>query len=442
MDASASQTFGETFGGLQDDGFNWVINTTDGGYAMTGYTGSYGNASLVNSSNSTSGQSGVWLFKVDASGKEQWNRTYGGLNQDVGYSLVQTPDKGYAIAGYTTASGWMEMYLIRTDANGIELWNRTFTNGDQDGAYSLAMTSDGGFILTGFSYMENKSGWDLYLVKTDANGYQQWNKTIGGLYKDAGHDVEQTSDGGYIITGYTQSYGNRGGGTFGQGTEDLWLLKTDAHGNEEWNQTFGGKNYDDGFAVHELSDGGYIVAGTTKSILANGTKISAFSPNDTARVYLIKTDAEGKELWNQTYGGNTSSAAFDMIPVTGGYVLTGATYTTNGDADIFALKTNLTGTVEWAKSYGGPKNDFAYSIIPATDGGYILAGQTESFGRVAFDGYLLKIGDDGSGPTLATSMPVTATSQGVPLVVYILSVIVIVCLAGALFFAWGWYTHR
>ena len=448
---SAGQPWSRTYGGLLNDGFNKIINTSDGGYAAIGYTSTYGNGTGNQSSN-------VWLVKMSSNGTEQWNRTYGGTGQDVGYSIVQESDGGYAIAGYTTSYGYgngssngtgneaLKMWLIRTDVNGNEMWNKTFGNGDQDGALDLAQTNDGGFILVGFSYLVNKTGWDMYLVKTDASGDLEWSKLYGGAKKDAGQYIEQTSDGGYIITGYTESYGLIHGDIYGDGSENLWLFKTDANGNEEWNNTYGGLDYNVGYYVQQLKSGDYIVAGTSESFDKNGTPITAFNETtDIARAYLLETNSTGAELWNTTFGGIAATIGFSMVVQPDGYVLAGTTGTEYGD-DFFALKTSLNGTEEWNDSYGGPLNNYCYSIIPASNGGYALAGYTNSFGNGNTSGYVVKINSDGSGPAAVNIQnfqnSTNTTGSTFPTSVYLISVIVLICLIGALFFGWKWYTSK
>ena len=443
--SSTSQPWSATYGGPNDDGFNSVIQTLDGGYAAVGYTSSFGNGTSGNGTfyNDTSN---VILVKTDINGKVQWNKTYGGSLLDVGYGIVQTTDGGYAIAGYETSftNGTMNVYLIRTDADGNMLWNKTFGNGVQDGAYSIAKTSDSGFILTGFTYLKSKGGWDAYLIKTDAKGNMLWNRTYGGTDKDLGHYVEQTSDGGYIITGSTKSFGIRGGDRFDQGTENLWLIKTDANGTEQWNKTFGGKDYDDGFYVNQQSDGSYIVTGTTKSFNANGT-MRNFSINNTARAYLIKTDANGNELWNLTYGENTDMATYSMIIAPDGYVIAGTTYTNATGWDVFALKTDLNGSGEWAYTYGGLQDDYGYSICPS-DNGYVIAGSTNSFGNGGLDGYLVKIAENGSGPTSLKIWPTTTpennSGNASSTTNLILVPIVIACVAIAALVIWKWLLRK
>lgn len=421
----ASQPWSKTYSEAKDDAFNKVIGTADGGYAAIGYTGSSGNGTGDNSSC-------IWLIKTDPDGNQLWNKTYGSAGQDAGYGIVQTADGGYAIAGYTMpfSNGTMKTYLARTDASGNLLWDKTYGGNQQSGAYSLAKTSDGGFILTGFDYVNDSHGWDVSLIKTDATGNVMWAKTYGGPEKEAGHYVEQTGDGGYIITGYTKSFGNQGGNMFGVGAEDLWLIKTDASGNEQWNRTFGGMDYDDGFSVNQLAEGGYIVAGTTKSFYPNGNRKSAYDVNDTARAYLIRTDAKGNELWNKTFGGNTDTAIFSMDVMQDGYVLTGTTFTDKGDADIIVLKADLNGTGLWGYTYGGQQDDYGYSICQA-DGGFAIAGSTKSFGNDGTDGYIIRINEDG---TMSTVAPGTQ-GQSSPMSKDIILLIAIIAFVGVAIFA-------
>jgi regulation of enolase protein 1 (concanavalin A-like superfamily) len=430
---STNQSWFNAFGGSKPSGFNSVISTSDGGYAAVGYTSSYGNGT-TNSSTAN-----VWLVKTYANGTEQWNRTYGGPLEDVGYGIVQTADGGYAIAGYETSltNSTMMVWLLKTDTNGNMQWNKTYGAGLEDGAYSLCQTSDGGFIMTGFSYNNTKGGWDAFLLKTDAEGNLMWNQSYGGSIKEVGHCVEQTSDGGYIFAGYTESYGVQGGNIYGEGAENLWVVKTDANGTEQWNQTFGGYNYDDSFAVQQLSDDGYMVAGTTQSYYTNGTMMPAYDANATLRAYLIRLDANGTMLWTKTYGGNYSSAIFSMDVVPDGYVLAGTSYTPEGNENILVSKIALNGTGEWAYTYGGTKNDVGYSIR-LINNGFVVAGATQSFAENnSQDGFLMTIGENGTG-ILSPSQP----GQGPTATTVFLAGFVIVCVAIAALVAWKWVLRR
>jgi hypothetical protein len=215
------------------------------------------------------------VFSVEADAA-MWSQTYGGTSDDYGRSVVQTSDGGYAIAGYTWSygAGITDVWLIKTDASGTAQWNQTYGGTGEDVGYSVVETSDGGYAIAGETQSYGAGQYDVWLVKTDATGTVQWNQTYGGTWNDYGYSVVQTSDGGYAIAGWTGSYG--------AGNDDVWLVKTDAAGTVQWNQTYGGTSWDDGYSVVETSDGGYAIAGWTGSYGAG---------NDD--VWLVKTDESG-----------------------------------------------------------------------------------------------------------------------------------------------------
>jgi len=245
--ASAVKKWSKTFGGSKDDEGDSVQQTSDGGYIVVGHTSSYG-----------AGYSDVYLIKTDASGNKVWEKTFGGGNIDVGESVQQTSDGGYIVAGGTMPYGTGKggVYLIKTDASGNKVWEKTFGGKDDEG-HSVQQTSDGGYIVAGITNSYGAGGYDVYLIKTDASGNKVWEKTFGGSKDEEWSSVQQTSDGGYIIAGDTMSYG--------AGVSDVYLIKTDASGNKVWEKTFGGNKGDSGKLVQQTSDGGYIVVGTTNS---------------------------------------------------------------------------------------------------------------------------------------------------------------------------------
>ncbi|NQS97598.1 MAG: right-handed parallel beta-helix repeat-containing protein, partial [candidate division Zixibacteria bacterium] len=206
---------------------------------------------------------------------EQWWQTFGGSSGDVGKSVQQTSDGGYIIAGYTYSygAGYADVYLIKTDANGNETWSQTFGGSESDRGNSVQQTADGGYVIAGYTSSYGAGGNDVYLIKTDENGNETWSQTIGGSDFEKAYSVQQTADGGYIIAGYTSSYG--------AGGYDAYLIKTDTSGNEQWSQTFGGSDNDFGYSVQQTSDGGYIITGRTESYGAGSYD-----------VYLIRVDSE------------------------------------------------------------------------------------------------------------------------------------------------------
>ncbi|MFH1213455.1 MAG: T9SS type A sorting domain-containing protein [Candidatus Neomarinimicrobiota bacterium] len=304
-----------------------------------------------------------------------WTKTYGGPNSDLGYSVQQTTDGGYIVTGYTDSYGLgIDLWLVKTNALGDTLWTKTYGGPNYDIGYSVQQTTDGGYIVTGYTNSYGLGYYDLWLVKTNASGDTLWTKTYGGPNSDLGYSVQQTTDGGYIVTGRTDLYG--------LGT-DLWLIKTNASGDTLWTKTYGGPNSDYGYSVQQTTDGGYIVTGRADLYGLGGD------------LWLIKTNVSGDTLWTKTYGGPNSDIGYSVQQTTDGcYVVVGYTYGFDGtNGDLWLIKTNASGDTLWTKTYGGPSSDYGRSVQQTDDGGYIVVGYTFGLDGTDPDVWLLKIGE-------------------------------------------------
>jgi len=372
------QTYGDT---LYQYGA-CVQQTIDGGYIVTGHTHSIG-ASWD-----------VYLMKTNSFGDTLWTQTYGGTFSDVGSCVHQTTDGGYIVAGETASygAGFWDVYLIKTDSNGDTLWTQTYGGSDFDVGNSVQQTADGGFIVAGETKSFGAGNKDVYLVRTDSNGETIWTQTYGGGNYDVGNSVQQTADGGFIVTGVTRSYG--------AGNDDVYLVKTDSNGDTIWTQTYGGGNYEVGNSVQQTTDGGYIVSGYTGSIVG-----------DYSDVYLIKTDSNGDTIWTQTIGGSDLNCGECVQQTTdGGYIVAGHIGSTAGVFDVYLLKTDSVGDTLWTQTIGGSEDDFASSVEQTIDGGYIVVGSTKSYGTGDSDIFLIKlefapgIGEESEGSILPITL--------------------------------------
>ncbi|MBD3169259.1 MAG: T9SS type A sorting domain-containing protein [candidate division Zixibacteria bacterium] len=358
--APGDALWSNTYGGGSYDYGECIQQTSDGGYIMTGYTYSYGvNEDLL-------------LVKIDSSGNQEWYRNYGGSDEDRGFWVQQVADGGYIAVGYTLSfgAGYRDIYVVRTDSNGDSLWANTYGASSHDFGYCVQLTTDGGYILSGYTQSYGPST-QLYLVKIDANGNQQWENNYGGSSLEEVGFVQQTSDGGYVLVGNSRSHSSNW---------NAYMVKTNASGTMVWERWYDEYSY--ARNVVQTPDGGYALLG--------------YKWDGNSNFYLVKTSSNGTSQWDRTYGGsNTEEGKTITLTPDGGYLLAGYTNTYGaGGEDIYLVKTAANGDTVWTKTHGGSSTERAYSIHTTDDGRYIVGGYTNSFGHGSYDFYAIKIDED------------------------------------------------
>ena len=375
-------TFQKTIGWYSSEYGYAVNNTIDGGYITVGRTNSF-NLS----------DDDVYLTKTDSEGNLIWTKALGGDGEDIGYDIQQTTDEGYIITGLTTSFGLSSghVYLIKTNINGDPVWSKAFTGI----GHSVRQTTDDGYIVAGYSFNFPNSD-DITLIKTDMNGDTLWTKNIGGTEAERAQAVRQTEDGGYIITGQTQS--------FGVAYNDVFLIKADSTGNIIWSKTYGGADNDYAHDVQQTLDGGYIITGYTWSFSSGSGDI-----------YVIKTDNNGDLLWANAYGGTGYDLGYTVIQTSdGGYTVAGYTDSFGaGNEDVYLIRIDGSGSLLWSKTYGGSNYEEGYSVYQTSDSGFVISGEISSAGTGGVDVYLIKTDKNGnsgcneSNPSTITTTTVT-----------------------------------
>jgi len=273
-------------GGSGDDGANSIQQTRDGGYIVAGLSFSTDIPGVTNH-----GSADYYLLKLNAKGAVVWQKMYGGSGIDFAYSIQQTRDGGYIVAGHSSSTdipgvtihGINDCYLLKLDANGAVVWQKMYGGSGDDFAYSIQQTRDGGYIVAGYSSSTNK---DYYLLKLDATGAVVWQKMYGGSFDDVAYSIQQTLDNGYIVAGYATSTNIPG--VTNHGGSDYYLLKLDVNGAMVWQKMYGGSGDDEAYSIQQTSDGGYIVAG-----LSTSTDIPKVFNHGGEDYYLLKLDANG-----------------------------------------------------------------------------------------------------------------------------------------------------
>ena len=390
-------TWISNYGGTGDDSARSIIRTNDGGFAILGMTSSI-DGDLDFKSLPVND---YWLVKLSANGELQWQKTYGGSGDDQGQQVIQTSDGGFAITGYaqsddgdgTNNEGFHDNWILRLDASGTILWEKSFGFAGHDHSYDLVETEDGGFFFSGFLDITSSNGeggtdkssltahgvGEFWGTKVDANGNLQWRKFFGGTNNDRSFGVVNAHDGGYVLAGASESddfdISNP------KGSYDFWAVKVNKNGEFEWESSFGGTGIDQAQDILATSDGGYVITGNTFSTDTQVTK-----NNGQSDVWLIKIDDSGQLLWQKSFGGSAFDAAHSVRPtLDGGLLVCGNSKSFDGDVsqnfgenDIWVFKTDASGNLQWEKSFGGLSLDFGYDAIETQSGNIVLVGETAS----------------------------------------------------------------
>jgi len=313
--ADAAPGWIKTFGGTDRELARCVIQTSDGGFLMAGYTRSFG-----------AGLNDVWLVKTDVNGNMQWNKTYGGTEDDEAYWAIQTTDGGYAMACWSYSLGG-RVWLVKTDTNGNAQWNKTYGNSQEQIPHAIVQTSDGGYAIA--CYLRQGTQSYFWLIKTNSNGDVLWDKTYGVTNKDQALCLVRTSDGDYALGGVANH-------PIVVGQSSFELVKTDANGNLQWNKTYGGTGSYIAYSVIQTSDGGYALAGKADPKALTGTGQASF--------WLVKTNSSGNMEWNMTYGGVVYEVAYSFCNTSdNGYAIAGYQSFSGGGYGPWLIKTDSMG---------------------------------------------------------------------------------------------------
>ncbi len=358
----------KTYGGVNTETAYAIQQTADSGFIVAGSTSSFG----------TEGD--CWVIKLDNNGNVSWEKTYGGSNADLVQSIQQTTDGCYVMAGrtYSFGSGNGDVWVLKLGSSGSVIWQKTYGGNSEDISYFIQQTTDGGYIVAGITRSYGAGNWDYLILKLDEYGDVSWQKTYGKNGSDVARMIRQTTDGGYIVAGYTRSSG--------AGSYDYWLLKLDSTGNTAWQKTYGGNSDDYSYSIRQTTDGGYIVAGETRSFGAGNSDF-----------WVLKLDSNGNVTWQKTYGGSSEDFTYSIWQtIDGDYVAGGFTQSFGaGSYDYWVLKLDDNGNIVWQKTYGLSNNEGVLSIQQTADKGYIVAGPMRISSASDADFGVLKI--DGSG---------------------------------------------
>ncbi|MDW7679756.1 MAG: choice-of-anchor D domain-containing protein, partial [bacterium] len=336
LDAYGQIEWNQWYGEEQwSESFSEVIATEDGGYIAVG----------SHSYSEQRGEPNIYAIKTDASGNLIWEKSYGKseYKPDAAADVTPSGDGGYLIAGYSQSQQNKEAYLIKIDADGNIIWEKTYGGSGGDEINKIRQTTDGGFVFVGSSssfYTGSEGDFDFYLVKIDAEGNLIWEKHYGGTDWDRANSFVITNDGGYLMVGYTASP------EFGAVAREIYLVKVDADGNKQWQKIYGWEHKDSASDVIVTRDGGYLIVGSSERLYDSDFDTWR------SDLYVIKTDGSGNELWSKLFGGVHDESASCVRQVSdGGFIISGRTKSYSKDSEIYLLKLDKSGGFSFVFDY-------------------------------------------------------------------------------------------
>ena len=383
----------KTFGGTKNESAHKVVKTLDEGYAVFGFTQSNDNDITDKIDDSYD----YWLLKFSSEDEIQWSKTYGGSNDDRGRNIITTSDGGFAIVGFSQSSngdvtennGLYDFWVAKLDVNGTISWQKSFGFSGTDQAFSIIQTNDGGYLVNGIldvtasggqgNSRNRHAGGDYWAIKMDANGNREWWNYYGGTNTDTAFKTIQTNDNGFLFFGSSDS--EDVDITDNKGVYDFWVVKTNNTGQIQWQKNYGGSELDEAFDAIKTNDGNFLIVGNTRS---NDKDIS--ENNGSSDIWAIKIDANGNLLWEQNYGGSSFDLANGVTQAQdGGFYIVGNTRSSNmdvtnnnGNKDVWVLKINNNGQLLSQKTIGGSEIDNANSVIELSNQNIIVVGESWS----------------------------------------------------------------
>ena len=385
-----------TLGGSKNESAQAVVNTTDGGYAVLGHAQSM-DGDVTNKSNESYD---YWVLKFDTTNQIQWQKTYGGSDDDRGTDLIQTSDGGYAVIGKSKSNdldvsenaGFDDFWVSKLDSSGSISWEYTFGFAGSDTPYSIIQTNDNGYLLSGVldvsasngqgdrnSIGSRHAGGDYWVIKLNANGVKQWSNYYGGSFTDTAYDAIQTEDDGYIIIGSSDS--DDVDVSNPRGSYDFWVIKISDTGTLVWEKSFGGSEIDEAHAISKTADGNYLIVGDTRS-----SDLDISQNNGAADLWVIKITPDGTLVWEKTLGGSSFDVGRSISKTQdNGFLISGSSRSTNGNLtsnkgqnDAWIVKINSSGNLEWQKAIGGSEVDFFYDVVELNDQTIVVVGDSNS----------------------------------------------------------------